>query len=590
MAGEPREVLEAIPPAPHRRHRKGLGSNARKTEENTAYTQAGLMSSSGALKPPPSSRGVPSQTSSQRRAVDRFARELERYANRTGARGRLPASTPTSESGVSLHTISALLPFQAEFKAAGLAVTSAEQKSPLKKSAAQSVKENKIAVPREQETSTPYFSGGKLIPTSPDLSSTSSGSEVVFTGHKTDVDGEMFNAPLMKDRSSHSRYALACLADTKGEEIKISIPPKELATQRSVSTQKAKFQPSVINPEKEILLWPSPSKNPKHSQGRYVECLADSGLTSHEAGRDAKAVRIKFWPVDRGILPSSTRRSLRSTLQPLAEESLILGPDEQAVKEPRPKPIKFREPPIIPPRTLATVRQEEHLLFIPPGDQKRIAGLHKKLPEGSETFPSDSMAPHERDDSVTLSEASANSSDLRFYAKRCTVSTLSSLGTDMAHISRDMQAREASPFQCVASARQTTGVCEPPIHRAHEAGHVADVGTVLLASSSFGKSINNSMPVDDEYRGVSDRDVLRGLHIIASAAYDEKVDAFITHKTGVCLRQFLSDLRAFEALGGVDKVAKQEEPKDQRLRRRRAELRKLKEQVRRCELYRRVHV
>ncbi|KAI1125957.1 hypothetical protein F5Y10DRAFT_279162 [Nemania abortiva] len=67
-----------------------------------------------------------SRTSSQRRALNRFARELEKYADVAGT--VVPVITPTiSESKVSLHTVKPLVPYKDEFLAAGLAVTSTEQ-------------------------------------------------------------------------------------------------------------------------------------------------------------------------------------------------------------------------------------------------------------------------------------------------------------------------------------------------------------------------------------------------------------------------------------------------------------------------------
>ncbi|KAI0842271.1 hypothetical protein F5Y06DRAFT_172285 [Hypoxylon sp. FL0890] len=78
---------------------------------------------------------VPSRTSSQRKALNRFTRQLEKYADAAGAASNPLIMTPTeSESKVSYHTVQPLLPYQNEFQAAGLAVTSAEQSrgSPLK--------------------------------------------------------------------------------------------------------------------------------------------------------------------------------------------------------------------------------------------------------------------------------------------------------------------------------------------------------------------------------------------------------------------------------------------------------------------------
>ncbi|KAG7120278.1 hypothetical protein HYQ44_004774 [Verticillium longisporum] len=80
--------------------------------------------------------------------------------------------------------------------------------------------------------------------------------------------------------------------------------------------------------------------------------------------------------------------------------------------------------------------------------------------------------------------------------------------------------------------------------------------------------------------GFDDRDVLRGLRIATSAACDDDVDAWIREKTGVWIRRFLADLRAFEVLGDEPEP---EQP-EQRARRRRAELRKRKAQARRSQV------
>ncbi|KAK8055556.1 hypothetical protein PG993_000783 [Apiospora rasikravindrae] len=78
------------------------------------------------------SPSIPSRTSSQRKALRHFTRELEKYAEAAGAAGKLPVITPTeSDSKPSIHTVKPLLPYRSEFQAAGLAVTSEEQRGKL---------------------------------------------------------------------------------------------------------------------------------------------------------------------------------------------------------------------------------------------------------------------------------------------------------------------------------------------------------------------------------------------------------------------------------------------------------------------------
>ncbi|PHH93144.1 hypothetical protein CDD83_25 [Cordyceps sp. RAO-2017] len=76
---------------------------------------------------------------------------------------------------------------------------------------------------------------------------------------------------------------------------------------------------------------------------------------------------------------------------------------------------------------------------------------------------------------------------------------------------------------------------------------------------------------------IPDRCVLRGLHVAASAACDEEVDAFVRKRTGLRIRRFLADLIALEAFGN----RRADEDGEQRARRRRSEMRQLKQQVRR---------
>ncbi|KAJ4864183.1 complex 1 protein (LYR family) domain-containing protein [Trichoderma breve] len=76
---------------------------------------------------------------------------------------------------------------------------------------------------------------------------------------------------------------------------------------------------------------------------------------------------------------------------------------------------------------------------------------------------------------------------------------------------------------------------------------------------------------------IVDRDVLRGLHIVASAACDEEVDAFVRNRTGLRLRRFLADLKVLETLRDIQPV----EGLGPGARRRRSNMRQLKRQVRR---------
>ncbi|KAK1600698.1 uncharacterized protein LY79DRAFT_655050 [Colletotrichum navitas] len=86
---------------------------------------------------------------------------------------------------------------------------------------------------------------------------------------------------------------------------------------------------------------------------------------------------------------------------------------------------------------------------------------------------------------------------------------------------------------------------------------------------------NGPVSKEQDDCGIDDRDVLRGLNIAISAACDEEVDAWIRLKTGVRIRRFLADLKAFETLGDEHEP----DPVRERARKRRADSRKLKAQI-----------
>lgn len=74
---------------------------------------------------------LPSRSPRQIKALRHFTRELERHlVAQQAIRGASLASSATSISGLSTHTIKELMPYMADFQAAGLAVTSSQQRYP----------------------------------------------------------------------------------------------------------------------------------------------------------------------------------------------------------------------------------------------------------------------------------------------------------------------------------------------------------------------------------------------------------------------------------------------------------------------------
>lgn len=71
---------------------------------------------------------APSQTPSQRKALDQFTKDLASYAQKTQRSPKKALAASPTVTTVSAHTIRELEPYQAQFKLAGLAVNSADQR------------------------------------------------------------------------------------------------------------------------------------------------------------------------------------------------------------------------------------------------------------------------------------------------------------------------------------------------------------------------------------------------------------------------------------------------------------------------------
>jgi hypothetical protein len=120
---------------PNVKNRLGLSDTAAWTAIQRTIAQQDRLSSIVPHELSPGKAGrihrpsVPSRSSSRRKALNHFTKELKKYSRVAGANGRLPVITPTeSEEIASLHTVKPLVPYMHEFEVAGLAITSSQQR------------------------------------------------------------------------------------------------------------------------------------------------------------------------------------------------------------------------------------------------------------------------------------------------------------------------------------------------------------------------------------------------------------------------------------------------------------------------------
>ncbi|KAI1824503.1 hypothetical protein F4861DRAFT_530910 [Xylaria intraflava] len=194
-----------------------------------------------------------SRTSSERKALKRFARELEKYADVAGASYRVPVVTPTTtESKASVHTVQPLVPYKDQFRAAGLAVTSADQSrnSACKPRAKASIQRNesrnqldraskarkKLDGPIDSpstgtSTSTSYTSSGSYVEFSPLIGHMLHGAEPLIPRNKNPKSKACYQArkrliswflkkPSSKYGSVHGQNTPVRIQHVKGGQLK----------------------------------------------------------------------------------------------------------------------------------------------------------------------------------------------------------------------------------------------------------------------------------------------------------------------------------------------------------------------------------
>ncbi|EGU89239.1 hypothetical protein FOXB_00192 [Fusarium oxysporum f. sp. conglutinans Fo5176] len=489
-----------------------------------------------------------SRTSSQREALNRFTQELQRYAEQSGAKGNLPIPTPTPPcSSTSLHTIAALLPFRSEFKAAGLAVTSKDQK---KRSSHRSpVGKHRVMmnqVPRS------HVEQQHLLQIDGNAGCPSSSTQIPF--------------PVSKDMGE---FSYAMVDQPKPHKYRRKKKPKPLYSESL--NEKALTGPTAKLPRPRMHTypeWPNVTSLERRSNQRKN---LDKGKTKSTSPAVRSTQRMRqsdhAFFTGRGTPMICSSVSLESVVQDNA------GPSSNE-HHPRAKNdvCAYRncshgneeESPCI--RPVQTSRDIKQSILVQPrprschslsADVLVPQQLHptkkssKPLPE-----------PPHPDPSSTATEPSC-----RLSVDDVSPSTPEKdiLDKDKAKVSSGRRTKygssSISPNHVTVCSRGFSG---RKIGRPNVPKRTSSIRSLRAANQDY-----------DQDR-VLDRDVLRGLHIASSAACNEQIDSFIHEKTGLHIRQFLADLMPLESLGNEPV----RESKEERSRRRRADIREVKRRAR----------
>ncbi|KAF7559692.1 hypothetical protein G7046_g4461 [Stylonectria norvegica] len=445
--------------------------------------------------------GNPSRTSSQREALDRFTTELQKYAEHTGAKGKLPIFTPTpTKSGNTLHTVSAILPFRPEFKAAGLAVTSKDQAQrsshPTRASMTREIRK-KPPKPKNRQPHLSQVDGNDASP--------STNTEIAFITPESVNDWRF----AMIDEVTPRKHKQAVTKKKSLSRCLPCFPDNDDQTtdgepQRPPDTTKSQLKHSASAPI------PKVPDIMGHSRPKT--------LTKNARSSDATAARFRT-----GAYPSTPRKTTHPKLLSLAQ----------------PSPRRYQSLPV---QQLAQTLQDitEGGIPVPDVSAKSVEAAAITQFPGKKKADIPLEAPNEHEPgSPTSKLVKASREDRTPHLPR-------SIGH--SHITI---CSRGAPGRCAT---------RPSIPK-----RMSSIGG-SLRSVDFGFDVTKT----------TDRDVLRGLHIAASAASDEQIDAFIREKTGLEIRRFLADLVLFENL----RDDRQEGDKEQLVRKRRCEMRHLKQRVR----------
>ncbi|PNY26891.1 Uncharacterized protein TCAP_03181 [Tolypocladium capitatum] len=516
-------------------------------------------------------------SSSRREALDRFTKDLHRYVENTGVRGKTVHSTPTlTKSGETLHTVSALMPFRPEFRAAGLAVTSKDQAQRLPGHPT-----NGRTARLSRRRPPPVTIRRYLHPSQVDghpgrFPSNSINTEISFAPSQ-DMDewryALMEEAPVRKKRvPKHKKSKKHCLPCFPGDDEQTT--DAEWAHFKQAPGNTAPRQRALAGPSSRM---PPPTRLPPPRPVERPSCGSDDPSPRDTSGGPGRRGKRKEIAAKSALGP---RRYSATLPKANAHVEACHGSGPQA-------------------RSKNTTRKRSQY---PDDRSARLQSDQARLARDAKKFERELLSPGpygalpgreisqgmEKTQGSTAPEADSDS------VSSALPSTWERQGGPVSNLEEELEktarlVAETKPPTASKRTAQSSRRHKRPVSR-YDPNHVriccrssrgipsrADAAPNIPKRTSSIRGSINSYEVDFDDGEIADRDVLRGLHVAASAACDEEVDAFVRNRTGLRIRRFLADLMALEAFGD----ARPGEGGEQRARRRRAEMRKLKQQVRR---------
>lgn len=596
----------------------------------------------------PRSGGNPSQ----RRSLSRFTKELERYCVAASANGTvpLPLSTPTvSGSPTTLDTVTELLPYHKQFKAAGLAVTSREQMPGIPESAHSQMPRTRAERVRKANTAVVQVDGSTVTPSEQETITQETAAPAVTN----EEDGEPSNSQsAAKGPTSEARSVTKSLLPwfRKRE------PAAASRTHSDRKFSKDHIHPSLATPAGPLLtpsgrleLIDSYFDTPKTSkrqdeQPTTHKTLLSSPVSSNKSSQFDKPLP-KQPPMKRRPIPlRSERRHMENTAEwptagvlihdnsPRQNEDKIAGVFDDDQTDPANDSNSIhswttvedgvpdkpeRSPPAPPKETIDTTSVlAEEKPNRPPKDVPgkdigssasrrhhqghslcnkwykatglRRRSLSKPLPlptpirEESETPPEESEKPCSGSRPKLGLDKPVPQLPITFpFPVESSSSFEKALDAVISKLDAMEERRRYERNMDLEVARQALAKPE-----SSEKSASREASSKPRSAPSSEPTASAAAPASEEAveysdNDIDDRDILLGLKMAICAACDEDLDAWIREKTGLRLRRFLADLKAFESVSR-DRKPSPPQPMSRRIRRNGRENRRLQaEQERR---------
>ncbi|KAK5658743.1 hypothetical protein OQA88_1552 [Cercophora sp. LCS_1] len=549
-----------------------------------------------------------SRSSSQQITLDSFARELEEFAIVTGAVRKHTVSTPSApENHASIHTVQELLPYHQQFQEAGLAVTSTDQRVPLKKekslgSHGRRSQDERLRLDGRSSSagatsssSTQVSSSGTVIhlqtavPVS--LAPVHEVTKRPSEDQKTNRDN---HGPEPRHRVVEPIPAVATPGYPTPDDRKVNKPRPSAVflANKPLPAKPVLPQPGdvkqprgIVKEAKKAIESRVDQKTPPRPRGeRKLPQMSNESQTSTGSQSTAapQATPGSSSKVDKALPALPTARISSQVRHGIALPSktswmpIARHLPTTIAEETEPSPQRQRTPPnktIITKHDSMDIKAKYKNISQPDTDNTRLSVFCK--PELPETWKN------------ALGTPSSFEKALDDVVRKLDDMGESKLEYDKdGPGSRRASSKPPSPSQRLqrAAALRRQRLAEATVQGLDAKVRAVPAAVLIPARSSMRKEesgsrksakmpdVADTMPPHEDEE-ISDRDVLKGLKIICAASADTELDAWIRTKTGLRLRRFLADLKTFEGLS-QDGIAAVD---DQRAaRRRRAEKRKVR--------------